>query len=68
MNVMGIIMPRIIKETSKGIQNYEIVDEMLAILSDRNAIMRKKEAEQAQINVSKVLQEALMQVLGISKT
>lgn len=26
----------------------EIVDEMLAILSDRNAIMRKKEAEQAQ--------------------
>ena len=26
---MGIIMPRIIKETSKGIQNYEIVDEML---------------------------------------
>ncbi|MDD6071872.1 MAG: ATP-dependent Clp protease proteolytic subunit [Clostridiales bacterium] len=26
---MGIIIPRIIKETSKGIQNYEIVDEML---------------------------------------
>ena len=26
----------------------EIVDEMLAILSDRNALMKKKEAEQAQ--------------------
>ena len=26
----------------------EVVDEMLAILSDRNEIMRKKEAEHAQ--------------------
>ena len=29
----------------------EVVDEMLAILSDRNAIMRKKESEQAQAKI-----------------
>ena len=32
----------------------EVVDEMLAILSDRNAIMRKKEAEQAQAKISEI--------------
>lgn len=32
----------------------EVVDEMLAILSDRNAIMRKKEAEQAQAKVNEI--------------
>ena len=32
----------------------EVVDEMLAILSDRNAIMRKKEVEQAQAKISEI--------------
>lgn len=32
----------------------EVVDEMLAILSDRNAIMRKKEAEQAQAKINEI--------------
>ena len=32
----------------------EIVDEMLAILSDRNAIMRKKEAESAQEKINEL--------------
>ena len=32
----------------------EIVDEMLAILSDRNAIMQKKEAEQAQAKMNEI--------------
>ena len=34
--------------------DVEVVDEMLAILSDRNAIMRKKEAKKAQAKVSEV--------------
>lgn len=32
----------------------EVVDEMLAILSDRNAIMRKKETEQAQAKINEI--------------
>ena len=32
----------------------EVVDEMLAILSDRNAIIKKKEAEQAQAKISEI--------------
>jgi len=32
----------------------EIVDEMLAILSDRNAIIRKKEAERAQAKINEI--------------
>ena len=32
----------------------EIVDEMLAILSDRNAIIKKKEAEQAQAKINEL--------------
>ncbi len=32
----------------------EIVDEMLAILSDRNALMRKKEAELAQEKINEL--------------
>ena len=32
----------------------EIVDEMLAILSDRNAIMQKKEAEKAQAKINEI--------------
>ena len=32
----------------------EIVDEMLAILSDRNAIMRKKEMEHAQAKINEL--------------
>lgn len=34
--------------------DVEIVDEMLAILSDRNAVIEKKEAEQANANISRV--------------
>ena len=32
----------------------EIVDEMLAILSDRNAFMQKKEAEQSQAKLNEI--------------
>ena len=32
----------------------EVVDEMLAILSDRNALIKKKEAEQAQAKISEI--------------
>ena len=32
----------------------EIVDEMLAILSDRNAFIKKKEAEIAQANINEI--------------
>ena len=32
----------------------EVVDEMLAILSDRNAIMQKKEAEKAQAKINEI--------------
>ena len=34
--------------------DVEVVDEMLAILSDRNAIMKKKESEQAQAKVNEI--------------
>lgn len=39
--------------------DVEVVDEMLAILSDRNAIMRKKEAEQAQQKINELYQFGL---------
>ena len=32
----------------------EVVDEMLAILSDRNAIIKKKESEQAQAKLNEI--------------
>ena len=32
----------------------DVVDEMLAILSDRNAIIQKKESEQAQAKISEI--------------
>lgn len=32
----------------------EVVDEMLAILSDRNTIIKKKEAEQAQAKINEI--------------
>ena len=32
----------------------EVVDEMLAILSDRNAIIQKKEAEKAQAKINEI--------------
>lgn len=34
--------------------DVEVVDEMLAILSDRNAIIKKKESEQAQAKVNEI--------------
>ena len=37
----------------------EDVDEMLAILSDRNAIIQKKELEHAQTTINKVYREGL---------
>ena len=37
-----------------NLPDVEGVDEMLAILSDRNAIMRKKEAEQAQAKINEL--------------
>ena len=37
----------------------DVVDEMLAILSDRNAIIQKKELEHAQAAINKVYREGL---------
>ena len=37
----------------------DVVDEMLAILSDRNAIIQKKELEYAQATINKVYREGL---------
>lgn len=37
----------------------DVVDEMLAILSDRNAIIQKKELEHAQETINKVYREGL---------
>ena len=37
----------------------DVVDEMLAILSDRNAIIQKKELEYAQTTINKVYREGL---------
>ena len=37
----------------------EVVDEMLAILSDQNALVKKKEAEQAQAKINEIYQFGL---------
>ena len=37
----------------------DVVDEMLAILSDRNAIIQKKELDHAQTTINKVYREGL---------
>ena len=37
----------------------DVVDEMLAILSDRNAIIQKKELEHAQTTINKVYRDGL---------
>lgn len=37
----------------------DVVDEMLAILSDRNAFIRKKEAEDAQATVNRIYRDGL---------
>ena len=37
----------------------DVVDEILAILSDRNAIIQKKELEHAQTTINKVYREGL---------
>ena len=37
----------------------DLIDEMLAILSDRNAIIQKKELEHAQTTINKVYREGL---------
>lgn len=39
--------------------DVEVVDEMLAILSDRNAIVKKKESEKAQAAVNEIYQFGL---------
>ena len=41
------------------LSDVEVVDEMLAILSDRNAIMKKKESEKAQAAVNEIYQFGL---------
>ena len=38
----------------------EVVDEMLAILSDRNAIIRKKETEEAQAKINEMYEFGLV--------
>ena len=47
--LLGISNPRI----------EDLIDEMLAILSDRNAIIQKKELEQAQSVINDVYQNGL---------
>lgn len=37
----------------------DVVDEMLAILSDRNAIIQKKELEHVQTTINKIYREGL---------
>lgn len=37
----------------------DVVDEMLTILSDRNAIIQKKELEHAQTTINKIYREGL---------
>ena len=37
----------------------DVVDEMLAILSDRNAIIQKKELEHAQTTINKIYREGM---------
>ena len=37
----------------------DVVDEMLAILSDRDALIRKKESERAQAAINKIYREGL---------
>ena len=37
----------------------DVVDEMLAILSDRNAIMQKKELEHAQATINEIYRKGL---------
>ena len=37
----------------------DLIDEMLAILSDRNAIIQKKELEHAQATINRVYREGL---------
>ena len=37
----------------------EVVDEMLAILSDRNALIQRKEAEQAQAKINEIYRYGL---------
>ena len=37
----------------------EVVDEMLAILSDRNALIKKKETEQAQAKINEIYEYGL---------
>ena len=37
----------------------EVVDEMLAILSDRNALIKKKEMEQAQAKINEIYEYGL---------
>ena len=39
--------------------DVEVVDEMLAILSDRNAIIQKKELEHAQATINRIYREGL---------
>jgi len=48
-----------------GLSNYsrlpegEVLDEMLAILSDRNALIKKKEMEQAQAKINEIYEFGL---------
>ena len=43
--------------TSRRVE--DVIDEMLAILSDREAIVRKKELEHAQATINSVYREGL---------
>ena len=47
------------KVNHRDVQTGDVVDEMLAILSDRNAIIQKKELEHAQATINKVYREGL---------
>ena len=46
--------------SSVDLPDVEVVDEMLAILSDRNELIKKKESEQAQARISEIYRFCLL--------
>ena len=50
---------RLISTASQGPRAEDVVDEMLAILSDRKAWIEKKQSEEAQAAISRMYREGL---------
>ena len=47
------------RETQVWLPEEEVVDEMLSILSDRNAFIKKKETEEAQAKINEMYEFGL---------